>query len=266
MDVVSDFRAADVDSGGQGAPLVPIFHRALADASILPRPLCVLNIGGVANVTWIGRDDEMIAFDTGPGNALIDDWMRRHAGEPFDRDGALARQGVVDRKALESLLAHPYFRRKPPKSLDRHAFAEPTEFASSFQLNNGTTLTTSFEPPATVRGLSLANGAATLTAFTAGAAVLAKKHFPEAPALWVASGGGARNVTLMGALRSLLRTPVKLADEVGWSSKHMEAQAFAYLAVRSLKGLPLTFPGTTGVSRPLTGGVKARAEPEGVAG
>jgi anhydro-N-acetylmuramic acid kinase len=263
VDVVSDFRAADVAEGGQGAPLVPIFHKALADAADLPRPLCILNIGGVANVTWIGVDGELIAFDTGPGNALIDDWMRRHAGEDYDDNGQLARRGVADSKALETLLADPYFRKTPPKSLDRHSFATRGE-STWLRMKSGAKISTRFEPPEAVRRLSPADGAATLTAFTAGAAMLAKKHFPQQPALWVVAGGGARNGALTGALRSLLRVPVKLADEVGWSGKHLEAQAFAFLAVRSLRGLPLTFPKTTGVGKPLTGGVRSRAETETV--
>jgi anhydro-N-acetylmuramic acid kinase len=238
IDVVCDFRAADVAAGGQGAPLVPIFHKALAEAAGLPKPLCVLNIGGVANVTWIGADGELIAFDTGPGNALIDDWMRRRVGEPYDDDGHLARQGVADSRSLEALLADPYFRKKPPKSLDRNSFA-------------------SLE---SVESLSTADGAATLTAFTAGSAVLAKKHFPQPAALWILSGGGARNGALTGALKSLLRAPVKLAEDVGWRAQHVEAQAFAFLTARSLMGLPLTFPRTTGVPHPLTGGVRVSPE------
>lgn len=259
--VVSDFRAADMAAGGQGAPLVPIFHKALADASGLPRPLCVLNIGGVANLTWIGRDGRLIAFDAGPGGALLDDWTRSRTGEPFDRDGRLARQGVVDQKALETLLAHPYFRRQPPKSLDRNSFAGWTEPSPE---EDGAA-PGHFAPPEAVRHLSPADGAATLTAFTAGSVLLAKRSLPEAPALWIAAGGGARNPTLLGALRSLLRAPVRRAEEVGWSEKHLEAQAFAYLAVRSLKGMPLTFPGTTGVPGPLTGGVLSKPHAEHVA-
>jgi anhydro-N-acetylmuramic acid kinase len=242
IEVVYDLRASDVAAGGQGAPLVPIFHKALADTAELPRPLCVLNIGGVANVTWIGADGELIAFDTGPGNALIDDWVRRHTGEPYDDGGRLARQGVVDRKTLEALLAHPYFRKHPPKSLDRNCF--------------------SLSGPA--ENLSAADGAATLTAFTAGAAMLARKHFPQQPAMWIVVGGGARNAALIGTLKSLLRTPVKLAEEVGWAAQHVEAQAFAFLAARSRKGLPLTFPGTTGAPYPLTGGVWVKPQPGSV--
>jgi anhydro-N-acetylmuramic acid kinase len=161
-------------------------------------------------------------------------------------------------------LSHPYFRKAPPKSLDRHTFAargEPTWL----KLKSGGMISTRIEPPEAARGLSPADGAATLTAFTAGAAMLAKRHFPQQPALWIVAGGGARNGALMGALRSLLRVPVKLADEVGWSGKHLEAQAFAFLAARSLRGLPLTFPKTTGVGEQLTGGVKNRAETEPVA-
>ena len=141
IDVVADFRSADVDDGGEGAPLAPVFHAALmADHE---KPVAVLNLGGVGNVTWIGPDDKLIAFDTGPGNALIDDWAYRYTGKPMDRDGAMARRGQIDDKALAALLHFPYLRRPPPKSLDRNEFD-----------------TTAVEP------LLVENGAATLTAFT----------------------------------------------------------------------------------------------------
>ncbi|QCO15836.1 anhydro-N-acetylmuramic acid kinase [Azospirillum brasilense] len=228
--VVNDFRTADVAAGGQGAPLVPLFHRALADA--LPRPLAVLNIGGVANVTWIGEGaDDVIACDTGPGNALVDDWVLSGQGARYDSGGALAGRGVVDKGALAALLAHPYFDQPAPKSLDRDAF-----------------------DPAPVRGLSVEDGAATLTAFTAASVARIVPHLPEAPRRWLVCGGGRHNATLMGMLADRLGVPVDPVEAVGWNGDALEAEAFAYLAVRSRQGLPLSLPSTTGVPQPMSGG------------
>jgi len=228
--VVNDFRGADVAMGGQGAPLVPIYHRALASG--LDRPLAVLNIGGVANVTWLGMgDDEVLAFDTGPGNALIDDWVLRHTGRPYDADGALAAAGRADSAILNRLLAHPYFAARPPKSLDRDAWSADAG-----------------------AGLSLEDGAATLADFTARSIAKALDHLPAAPRRWLVTGGGRRNGTLMRRLADLLDVPVLPVDGLGWDGDALEAQAFAYLAVRSRLGLPLSFPGTTGVPVPLAGG------------
>jgi anhydro-N-acetylmuramic acid kinase len=227
--VVCDFRAADVAAGGQGAPLVPVYHAALAVD--LPKPLAVVNIGGVANVTWIGEDDELLAFDTGPGNALMDDWVRLHTGRNYDKDGALAAEGDVDLGSLSKLLANSYFERPPPKSLDRNDFR--------------------LEPLAS---LSAEDGAATLAAVTIAAIGLAEDHFPESPKRWIVAGGGRHNRLILAGLREQLDQPVLTAEDVGWDGDALEAQAFAYLAVRSIRGLPLTFPGTTGVRKPLTGG------------
>jgi anhydro-N-acetylmuramic acid kinase len=232
--VIYDFRANDVEQGGQGAPLVPVYHRALAQASELALPAAIVNIGGVANVTWIGADGELIAFDTGPGNALIDDWMRRTSGTSRDEDGALAARGHADSRRLERLLRDPYFLRKPPKSLDRNAF-----------------------PLDAMEGLSPADGAATLTGFTAASLVMAIAHFPAPPQVYVVVGGGAHNKTLMTALEKLLPGRLLPADDLGWSADSIEAEAFAFLAVRSLLDLPLSFPGTTGVPEPVTGGLLA---------
>ena len=230
IDVVADFRSADVAAGGQGAPFVPVFHRALA--SRLERPVAVLNIGGVANVTWIGRGTDLLAFDTGPGNALIDDWMLAHTGQACDDNGAAAARGKVDPTALSRLLAHDYFGRTPPKSLDRNAF-----------------------DPAPVEKLSTEDGAATLTRFTAESAAAARRHFPEPARQWIVTGGGRRNPTLMAALEDVVgKGAVRAAEDLGWDGDSLEAQAFAYLAVRSRRGLPLSFPSTTGVSRPMEGG------------
>lgn len=234
IDVVYDLRAADAGAGGQGAPLAPVYHRALA-ARLSDRPLAVLNIGGVANVTWIGGDGTLIAFDTGPGNALLDDWMVDCAGQAFDDGGRLAASGTVSEDALIELLTNGYFGRLPPKSLDRNAFA--------------------LQP---VARLSREDGAATLAAFTAATIARARDHFPEEPRLWVVCGGGRRNKTLMAMIAANVESAVVPAEAVGFDGDAVEAEAWAYLAVRSLKGLPITFPGTTGVPKPLTGGVLAR--------
>jgi len=227
--VVNRFRHADVAAGGQGAPLVPLFHEALC--ADMARPLAVLNLGGVGNVTYLGPDG-VLAFDTGPGNALIDDWVRRHTGASFDADGALASSGRVDAERLAQLLAHPYFRRTPPKSLDRHDFS-----------------------PEAVAGLALADGAATLAAFTVQAVAQAGAHLPHPPARWLVAGGGRHNAALMRGLAEALGVPVDPVEAVGWQGDALEAQAFGFLAVRALEGVPLSLPGTTGVPRPMPGGV-----------
>ena len=234
IDVVNDFRSNDTREGGQGAPFAPLYHAALARRSRLATPVAVLNLGGVANVTWIGGpgDEDLLAFDTGPGCALIDDHVRRRTGAPCDRDGRLARSGRVDRAALEALTAHPHFAAPPPKSLDRNAF-----------------------DPAPVGALSAGDGAATLAAFTAEAVRLACAHLPAAPLQWLVSGGGRHNPALMAQLGARLGVPCDPVECVGWQGDALEAQAFAFLAVRSRRGLPLSLPRTTGVPRPLGGGV-----------
>ena len=235
IDVVADFRSADMAAGGEGAPLAPLFHAGLARD--LGRPIAVLNVGGVANVTWIGppasggETPALLAFDTGPGNALSDDWAQRHTGRPIDEDGALARAGRVDEPALAALLDHAYFARPAPKSLDRDDFAI-----------------------APMSHLAPADGAATLIAFTAAAVARAASWFPAPAARWLVTGGGRRNPVLMQALAERLGAPVAAVEAVGWQGDALEAQAFAYLAVRSRRGLPLSLPGTTGVARPVTGG------------
>jgi anhydro-N-acetylmuramic acid kinase len=232
LPVVFDFRAADVAAGGQGAPLVPVFHRALVGALDRPSPIAVLNIGGVANVTYVDGGT-LIACDTGPGNALIDDFMRLHTGEAHDCDGRNAAQGAVDEAFITQALSHPFFALAPPKSLDRNDFAH-----------------IALPEPA------VADGAATLTAFTAAAVAAIVSRLPSPPRSWIIAGGGARNPTLMRMLAARLApATVETADAVGWSADAIEAQAFGVLAVRRLAGLPITFPGTTGVKRPLTGGV-----------
>ncbi len=235
LPVVYDLRADDCATGGQGAPLVPVYHQSLV-AKLPQRPVAVVNIGGVANVTWIGRDGRLIAFDTGPGNALIDDWVRSHAGQDFDQDGALAEQGRTQVDIVHAYLTNAYFAEPPPKSLDRNAF------------------TLDF-----VKGLNAENGAATLTQLTAETIARARQYMPEEPELWIVCGGGRKNRTLMRAFAGLVHYAVVPAEAVGLDGDAIEAEAWGYLAVRSLRGLPISFPGTTGVSEPMTGGRHVKA-------
>lgn len=233
IDVVADFRSRDVSRGGHGAPFAPLFHAAMTSG--LERPLAVLNLGGVGNMTWIGGaadGDRLLAFDTGPGNALIDDWVRRRTGKTLDQDGALAKRGAVDETALSMLMAHPYLDEAPPKSLDRNDF-----------------------DPSPIERFSVEDGAATLTAFTAACVVRARDWCPAPPRRWLVTGGGRRNPSMMAALSRRLGQDAEPVEAVGWDGDAIEAQAFAFLAIRSLLGLPLSLPGTTGVPVPTRGGV-----------
>ncbi|WP_398472964.1 anhydro-N-acetylmuramic acid kinase [Tardiphaga sp.] len=235
LPVVYDMRAADVAAGGQGAPLVPVYHRALARELDRRGPLIVVNIGGVSNITYIDGDDVLIACDTGPGNALLDDFVLQNTGQPFDANGALASEGQVDEPWIAHALENPFFVAPLPKSLDRNHFAALS-----------------------VAGKSPADGAATLTALTAATIAAIAPLLPKRPQAVVVAGGGARNPTLLSMLRARVApASVESADALGWSADAMEAQAFAFLAVRSVKRLPLTFPGTTGVAGAMTGGVFA---------
>ena len=238
LPVVFDFRTDDVRAGGQGAPLLPAYHAALtgsrADGAV------VLNIGGVANITWIGPSDDsdssnFLGFDTGPGNGLINDWVGQRLGLAMDRDGVIAAKGRVDEDVLRALMGHPYFAEKPPKSLDRLAF-----------------------DLAHLAHLSTEDGAATLAAFTAAAVAHGLVHCPSRPARLLVTGGGRHNPVLMSALKRFTGLPPAPVEDVGWEGDVLEAQGFAYLAVRSLRGLPITFPGTTGVAAPLKGGRLAK--------
>ncbi|MGA9089605.1 MAG: anhydro-N-acetylmuramic acid kinase [Bradyrhizobium sp.] len=234
--VMHDFRAADVAAGGQGAPFVPVYHRALAQSLEREGPMVVLNIGGVSNITYIDGGDVLIACDTGPGNALLDDFMYRVTGQRFDCEGRLAAQGNADEAWIAEALKHPFFALPPPKSLDRNDFAKLV-----------------------LRDMPPADGAATLTAFTAAAIARVVLLLPKTPRSWIVAGGGARNLTMIRMLRERLApATVEAADAVGWSTDAIEAQAFGFLAARGLKGLPLSYPATTGVPIPMTGGVIAR--------
>ncbi|MGC9272248.1 anhydro-N-acetylmuramic acid kinase, partial [Acidiphilium sp.] len=230
LPVAFDFRGADVAAGGEGAPLAPLFHAAMA--ADLAKPLLVVNIGGVANITFLGADGTVLACDTGPGNGPLDDWVRLHTGAAFDRDGALAAAGVVDQVRLARLMADGYFGRPAPKSLDRLHFSALVE--------------------AVTAGLSPADGAATLAAFTA--ASIAAAPLPQVPLRVLVAGGGRHNRAIMRALQTWFKVPVAPVETVGWEGDALEAQCFGFLAVRTLRGLPLSLPTTTGVAAPMPGG------------
>jgi len=230
--VVNRFRHADLAAGGQGAPLVPVFHAALAQD--LPKPLVVLNLGGVGNLTYIG-DETLLAFDTGPGNALIDDWVTRHTNQTWDEGGRLAARGRVDAKALARLLDHRYFAAPPPKSLDRNGWAIEA-----------------------VAGLSAEDGAATLTEFTAQTITAALPHLPNRPTRWLVTGGGRHNAHLMARIAAAVSAPAAPVETLGWDGDALEAQAFGFLAIRAVQARVLSLPSTTGAAYPVSGGVLHR--------
>jgi len=227
---VDRFRDADVAAGGEGAPFAPLWHRALAQG--LAQPVMVLNLGGVGNVSYIDGET-VIAFDTGPASAILDDFVLRRLGRPYDADGALAASGRVHEDLLAGFMANPFFDRPAPKSLDRNDFHRRAQV---------------------VEALSDADGAATLAAFTIESIVASLRHVPRAPKRWLVGGGGRLNLHFMARLSARLGVPVEPVEAVGWDGDALEAQIFAYFAIRSAKGLPLSLPSTTGVPRPMAGG------------
>lgn len=243
-DVVSDFRHQDVAAGGEGAPLAPIYHMALVTEArknfpeYAAKDICVLNIGGVANVTYIPSDsDDVLAFDTGPGNGLIDQWVAANTDQAFDKGGKLAKAGKVDNELLMRMIGHDYFNKPAPKSLDRYDF----EYTM-------------------VQDLSVEDGAATLTAFTAAAVAAADAQLPMREKLWVVCGGGRRNASIMRELKKRLGHEVIKAEKLGWRGDDIEAECFAYLAMRRTLDLPISFPNTTKAPKPMTGGTICRCE------
>jgi len=237
--VVHDMRANDMKYGGQGAPLVPAYHAALAHS--LPAqfagdfPVVFVNVGGISNITFVPASGDPVAFDTGPGNTLIDQWVQREGGVPFDAGGAIASEGGVIRSVVERYLDNKFFEKSGPKSLDRNDFTLDL-----------------------ARDLELADGARTLAAVSAEAILKSADHLPERPRLWVVCGGGRKNPHIVGDLRAGAErngAKVIVAEDAKLDGDATEAEAWAYLAVRSLKKMPLTFPATTGCSEPVTGGV-----------
>lgn len=233
--VVFDFRSADMKAGGQGAPLSSIYHTALLHKTGADQSSAVLNLGGVANITWWDGADKVVGFDTGPANAPINDWVEAHGLGAMDRDGALANQGTVDEERLVRLLGHPYFREIYPKSLDRNDFTANM-----------------------ADGLSPEDGAATLTAFSAAAVGKALDLLPSRPTSLILCGGGRKNPALVDALRVRAGAEPKMSEIFGWRGDALEAECFAFLAVRTLRGLPISFPGTTGVPEAICGGQLAK--------
>ncbi len=235
INVMSDMRRYDVMFGGQGAPLIPVFHRALfVDPA---EPVAVLNLGGVANLTYIEPNGNILAFDCGPANALIDDWISLNTNYEYDDGGSYAAQGNVAEAQLDAMLAHPFFSAPFPKSLDR----------DNFDLNP-------------VAHLSRTDGAATLTAFSAKAVSIGLNQLPSKPARLIVCGGGRKNATMLAMIEKYSKVKVTLTDELGWNGDAIEAQGFAYLAYRCLYGLPITYPGTTGVIEPMSGGVLCKPD------
>jgi anhydro-N-acetylmuramic acid kinase len=238
--VAYDFRSADVAAGGQGAPLAAVYHTALLRQVADAGDAAVLNLGGVGNITWTDGADTLVAFDTGPANAPINDFVKRHGKGEMDRDGQLAAKGQVDEQRLARLLSHPYLTAPYPKSLDRFDFT--ADMAGD---------------------LGLEDGAATLTAFTASAVGKALDLLPSRPKTLIVGGGGRHNPTLMRMLTERAGVNVVPAEQFGWRGDAVEAECFAFLGVRVLRGLAISFPGTTGVPTPMTGGRLARVKAEG---
>ncbi|RVG10229.1 anhydro-N-acetylmuramic acid kinase [Sinorhizobium meliloti] len=238
IDVVYDMRANDMAHGGQGAPLIPAYHaamaRGLSKVGEIATPVVFVNIGGISNLTYIGAGEEIVAYDSGPGNTLIDQWVEAHAGIPYDQGGMIASEGGVLRELADRYLSHPFFSAEKRRSLDRNDFA----------------------PPA-AGDASLEDGARTLAHVTAAGIVRSARHLPANPATYIVCGGGRLNSVIMSDLRALAEAEgarVLAAEALDLNGDSMEAEAWAYLAVRSRYGLPLTYPGTTGVSRPVSGG------------
>ena len=229
-EVVDDFRSADVAAGGQGAPLLPAYHRALLGGAAAGT--AILNLGGVGNITVFGDEGKVTAFDTGPGNALIDDWVRQAGQGTFDKDGRAAANGEVREDVLTAMLDKDWFESPPPKSLDRDDF-----------------------DIAAVRGLSFEDGAATLTAFTARCVALALRLVEWQPERLLVTGGGRRNPTLMRMLATETGLEVGAVEDIGWRGDSLEAEGFAWFAVRRLRGLPTSFPEISGTRSPVVGGV-----------
>ena len=247
LPVVWDFRSADIRLGGQGAPLAPFFHHACARYIGAEAPVAFLNLGGVGNLTWADprsarpeAEGALLAFDTGPANAPINDLMMARRGAPYDRGGALARSGTVAEGALEMFLDEGYFRKMPPKSLDRDAFADMMDL---------------------VEELPDADAAATLTAMSAAAVLQGMEHCPAPPERLLVTGGGRHNAVMMEMLRAALDCDVAPVEAVGLDGDMLEAQAFGYLAVRVARGLPTSCPATTGVRAAVSGGTLSRPGP-----
>lgn len=238
IDVINRFRNTDIANGGNGAPIMPSFYQSLARD--VEKPFGIINIGGISTITWLGENGELVAYDAGPGNALIDDWVMKKHGMNMDFEGNLAAVGTPDEKIIAAILRRPWFQKAPPKTADRN------QFSKRFMEN--------------LDGLNVYDGAATLTCFTAVSIAEACKFLPRQPKRWVVCGGGAHNPTMMRFLKQRLESPVISSSELGWNGDYIEAQGLGYLAARSLFNLPISFPTTTGVEQPICGGMLHKAK------
>lgn len=236
--VVHDLRGNDMAHGGQGAPLLPVYHKAVLASD--EANTAVLNLGGVANLTWLGKDGSICAFDCGMASALIDDWVTSNCSVPYDAEGSIAATGTPDQVALTRMLDSPFFSAPYPKSLDR----------ADFGLDE-------------VGDLSPADGAATLTAFSAKAVAIGLSQLPGKVDRLIVTGGGRKNATMMSMIAECSKIGPLPTEAFGWNGDAIEAQGFAYMAIRRLNGLPNTFPETTGVSRPMVGGCVVLPDPRG---
>lgn len=237
VDVAFDFRSSDVAQGGNGAPLAPIYHRALMRFSGLEAPAAALNLGGVANVTYWAGGEDLVALDVGPANGPVNEWIERCGLGRFDADGQLAALGKVHEDRIQAALSHAFFGEPYPKSLDRYDFNADL-----------------------VDGLSPADGAATLTALIGAALARSLALLPRVPRRLVLSGGGRKNPQILRAIQERAQVEIALAEDLGWRGDAIEAEAFAFLAARTALGLPISFPATTGAPRPLPGGRIALAK------
>ncbi|MBE6452396.1 MAG: anhydro-N-acetylmuramic acid kinase [Alphaproteobacteria bacterium] len=226
---ISRFRQSDILAGGLGAPLSAIFHQSLS--SSLPKPCAIIDIGGISSLTWIGHNGEITAFDIGPGNSTINHWVNKHGGQHMDYNGTLAATGTINHLVCKQLMHHKFIAKYPPKIADINTFKDKLEH---------------------LEGLSLADGASTVTAFVAEAiAYSVSFHLPDLPQIIVICGGGAHNPTLVRFIRQQLpNIDIRTASELLWNASAIEAQAFAFLAARRINFLPSTYPFTTGVSEP----------------
>lgn len=229
--VVNRFFQTDLSAGGQGSPLFPVFYEAMTRD--LDKPVGVVSIGGLTSLSYIGANGELVGFDVGPGNILIDRWMDAKMGAEMDFDGLWAARGSIDQRLLTKMLAHPYFAKKPPKASDATDFDELMK---------------------DVEGSTVADGAATLTALTVQSIVRAAGFLPETPKMWIITGGGAMNPSIIKGLRQTL-PGVRTAQEMRWNTECLEAQGWAFLAARTVFKLPISFPLTTGVLDPISGGL-----------
>lgn len=246
--VVNDFRTADVKAGGEGAPLIPLYHEALARAANIDLPAVFLNIGGVGNVTWIGEEESnIIAFDTGPGNALMDDYMKVVFDKAHDENGNVASQGNAHFDLIRKWLDNAYLKKAPPKSLDRGFLPEKNKKYTNADMNAWNV--------SEVWNLSHEDAMATLAQLTASTIAKASDHFPALAKAWYVCGGGRHNLYLMNLIEAAVETSVKSINSIGYNGDTIEAEGFAYLAVRHLLNLPLSLPSTTGVKKPMRGGV-----------